>query len=114
MQRSFASAQDDSLVMPRMMSGSKLAHYRPRLDLKKRRDAMTPSLIKAAPASTLEIEADGKLQLSHGRATLQGCDLAVIATLAIDTAIRSIVLTEGIDGMIENVEGIYAELCTEP
>jgi hypothetical protein len=74
---------------------------------------MTPSL-QSNPASILEVEADGKLQLPHGCAVFQGRNLAVVAPLAIDTAVSSIVLAESIDGVIENVEGIHAELRAEP
>ena len=68
----------------------------------------------AAPASTLEIEADSKLQLSHRCATFQGRNLAVVAPLAINTAVSSIVRAEGIDRVIEHVEGIHAELRAKP
>ena len=74
---------------------------------------MTPSS-KANPLLFLEVQADGELQFPHGRAAFEGGDLPVVATLTINAAVGSIVLTEGIDGMIENVEGIHAELRTEP
>ncbi len=61
----------------------------------------------------LEVEADGKLQLPHGRAALQSRNLAIVAALAIDTAVSPVVLAESIDGVIENVESIHAELRAE-
>src|SRR5450631_1004616 len=60
--------------------------------------------------SILEVEADGELQLPHGCTALQGCDFAVVAALAINTAIRSVVLAESVDRMVEDIESIHAEL----
>ena len=70
---------------------------------------MTPSS-EANPASILEVEADSKLQLPHSRATFQAGDLPVVSTLAINAVVSSIVCTESIDGVIENVEGVHPEL----
>ena len=61
----------------------------------------------------LEVEANGELQLPHRGAILQGSDLAVVAALAINTTVCPVVLAEGVNRVIEDVEGIHAELCAE-
>src|SRR5262252_3342915 len=60
---------------------------------------------------TLEIEADRKLQLPHRGAIFNIRNLAVVATLAIDTGVRPVVSAEGIHRMVEDIKGIHAELC---
>lgn len=63
---------------------------------------------------SLEVEADRKLQLPHGRAALEAGNLSVVAVWAINATVSPIVRAESVHGVIEHVEGIRAELCGEP
>ena len=58
----------------------------------------------------LKIQAYGKLQLPHACAIFKSGNLSVVASLAIDTSCSAVIGTEGINRMIEDIEGVNAKL----
>ena len=69
--------------------------------------------MKRADRSGLELEADGELQLPHVRAALERRDFAVVSARAVYATVGSVVLTEGVNRVIEDVECVHEELCPE-
>src|SRR5262252_4486728 len=63
---------------------------------------------------TLEIETDRELQLPHRGAIFNIRNLAIVATLAINAGIPSVVLTKRIHRVVEYIESIHPELCRQP
>ena len=60
--------------------------------------------------NNLKIETHGKLKCTHGGAAFESCDLAVVASLAVDAAVGAIILAEGVHGVVEYVERVHAKL----
>ena len=62
----------------------------------------------------LEVESDSELQRSHAGSAFESCNLPVVASLAVDAAVGSIIRTEGVHRVIEYVKRVHAELRHEP
>ena len=62
----------------------------------------------------LKVEAQCELQLPHVCSTFESGDLPIVTARAINARVGTVVGAEGINGMIENVEGIHTELSGDP
>src|ERR1700741_3445672 len=69
--------------------------------------------LKNAPGTILELEPDGGFDLAHLRAAFERRDLAVVSARAVDATVGTVVLTEGVNGVIEDVIRIHKELRAE-
>ena len=57
----------------------------------------------------LERQSQTELDLTHGASTFDIGDLSIVATLAVNATVGSVVCTEGKHWMIEDIEGIHDE-----
>ena len=74
------------------------------------RKAREPDWAPSPLFDALERKSQTELDLTHRASTFDIGDLSIVAT-AIDTlSTAAFVLTEGVDGMVEDVESIHPEL----
>jgi hypothetical protein len=78
------------------------------------REPDSGSLVQILLSGVLEVEPYRELNLTHCAAVFNVRDFTVIAALAINAGVTSVLLTKSVNRVVEHVEEIRSELRAEP